>query len=252
MATRVQSLSSGSGNGGALRGTATTWTLTLGSTPIVGNTLILYIGAVNALSITSIVQGGSGTSWTLATSSTNTNTNIYVYYLNVTSGSNTTITLTLGSANNKFYSICEEMSGIQTGSILDKSAANAQTSTNSPVTGTTGTTTSATEYWVNVHAYYSAASGDPVPSSPTNSYAFYSTTPTHWTDAGWTGGAAVLTPTDFAGMVMEYKSVLTTGTAGGGFSDSSLNADNYNSLALAFFATAGGVVARRRCSVTIN
>jgi hypothetical protein len=253
MATiRVRQTNAGTGNGaGGARNSATTWTLTLSGTPSVGNTLLLYIGSVNALSISSIVQGGSNSNWTSIYTSTNTNTNIYVFALYVTSGSNTTVTLTLNSASNQFYSICEEISGLSTSNWLDKSTNTTSASTNSPTTGTTAVTNNANEYWVNLYCYFSNGAGDTQGSSPTNGYSLYNTgTPIRFTDTGWTAAGGNILALVEAGMVMTYQIVSTTGNAGGSISDSLNNSNSYNSVALSFFSTGGGLVvnARRRIS----
>jgi hypothetical protein len=242
--TRVRQTNAGTFNKTAV----TTWTLTLSGTPTVGNTLLLYIGGINALSITSIVQGGSNSNWSSIYTSTNTNTNVYVYALNVTAGSNNTVTLTLGSASNRFYSICEELSGLVTSSWLDNSANTGFASTNTPTTGLTATTTNSNEYWVNLYFYYSIF-GHSQGSSPTNSYTLYNAgTPIKFTDTGWNGGANGPAPVDFAGVIMDYKVVSVVGTAGGGISDSLENSNAYNSVALTFIGSSGGIVTRRRIS----
>lgn len=240
--TRVRQTNAGTGN----KIGVTTWTLTLSGTPTAGNTLLLYIGSINALSITSIVQGGSNSNWTSLYTSTNTNTNVYVYALNVTAGSNTTVTLTLGSANNRFYSICEEISGLANTSWLDKSTNTISASTNTPTTGTTATTTSSNEYWVNLYFYYSL-DGDAQGSSPTNSYTLYNSgAPIKFSDTGWVGGSIGIAPVLFSGVIMAYKIVSIIGTAGGGITDALIDSAAYNSVALAFSGTANGIIARRR------
>jgi len=247
--TRVSQTNAGTGSGTGSKLAATTWTLTLSGTPTTGNTLLLYIGSVNTLSITSVVQGGSNSNWSSIYTSTNTNTNVYVYALNVTAGSNNTVTLTLGSASNRFYSICEELSGLVTSSWLDKSANTGFASTNTPTTGLTATTTNSNEYWVNLYFYYSSIDGNSQGSSPTNSYTLYNDgTPIKFTDTGWNGGANGPASSDYAGVIMDYKFVSVVGTAGGGISDSLLYSNAYNSVALTFIGSSGGIVTRRRIS----
>jgi hypothetical protein len=252
--TRVRQTNAGTGNGsGGQKNSATTWTLTLSGTPSIGNTLLLYIGSVNALSISSIVQGGSNSNWSSVYTSSNANTNIYVYALYVTSGSNTTVTLTLSSASNQFYSICEEISGLSTSNWLDKSINTTTASTNSPSTGTTTVTSNANEYWVNLYCYFSNGVGDSQGSSPTNGYTLYNTgTPIHFTDTGWTATGATTSALVEAGMLMTYQVVSITGNAGGSLTDSLNNSNAYNSVALSFFATGGGLIvkARRRISAS--
>jgi hypothetical protein len=242
--TRVSQTKAGTGN----KAIATTWTLTLSGTPTTGNTLLLYIGSVNTLSITSVVQGGSNSNWSLIYFKENTNTNVYVYALNVTAGSNNTVTLNLGSASNRFYSICEELSGLVTSSWLDNSSFNTSPSTNTPTTGLTATTTNSNEYWVNLYFYYSAAGTPSQGSLPTNSYTLYNTTPITFADPGWTGGATGSASLDSAGVIMDWRVVSVVGTAGGGISDSLANFNAYNSVALTFIGSSSGIVTRRRIS----
>jgi len=49
---------------------------------------------------------------------------------------------------------------------------------------------------------------------------------------------------------MAYKIVSVIGTAGGGITDSLIASAAYNSVALAFSGTAGGVIARRIISTS--
>jgi len=234
------------------RAAASTWTLTLSGTPTTGNTLLLYIGSRNALSIASIIQGGSGSSWTLVYSSVSTGANVYVYALNVTAGSNTTVTLNLSVANNGFYSICEEISGLVSSGWLDKSLSSVSASTNNPNTGLTIDTTSSNEYWVNLYCFNSPSfSGSSQGSSPTNGYTLYNSgTSIDFDDPGWTGG--VITPFfGFAGMIMAYKITPIVGNAGGSITDILNNFNDYNSVALAFSGESGTVVASRRRVTTV-
>lgn len=247
--TRVRQTNAGTGTAtGGAKLIATTWTLTLSGTPTTGNTLLLYIGSVNTLSITSVVQGGSNSNWSSIYTSNNANTNVYVYALNVTAGSNNTVTLNLGSASNGFYSICEELSGLVTSSWLDNYTNTVSPSTDTPTTGLTATTTNSNEYWVNLYFYYSIFANSQG-SSPTNSYNLYNSgTPIKLTDTGWNGGANGPLPAYYAGVIMDWQVVSVVGKAGGGISDSSLNSNAYNSVALTFIGSSGGIVTRRRIS----
>jgi len=232
------------------RAAASTWTLTLSGTPTTGNTLLLYIGSLNALSIASIIQGGSGSSWTSVYSSVSTGVNVYVYALYVTAGSNTTVTLNLSVANNGFYSICEEISGLVSGGWLDKSSNIVSTSTNNPDTGLTLATENSNEYWVNLYCF-NLSSDSSQASSPTNGYTLYNSgTSINFYDPGWTGGA--ITPFfGFAGMIMAYKITPIVGNAGGSITDVLTNFNSYNSVALAFSGESGTVVASRRRVTTV-
>jgi hypothetical protein len=230
-------------------GNGTTWTRTISFTPTAGRCLLMYIQCLNALSITSITQGGSSATWSLITSSAVANNNIYVYALpNVPSGSNTTVTMVLSAGTSNFTTIIEEVSGLVTtaGSLLDKSSTTSG-SGNTYQTGTTASTVTDNEYWVNIYSWYdvTTAGGPPSGSGATNSYTLFSSTPVQAGATGWTGGAG-LPSAQNCGQFMAYRIVSTTGTAGGNITDSNANGYAYNGLAIALAGTADTVVVRRR------
>lgn len=242
-------LNSGSANENA----ATTWTFTLSFTPTSGRCLLMYIQSRSALSITSITQGGSSATWTLITSSVVSNNNIYVYALADTPvSSNTTITMVLGSANNLFTTIIEEVSGLVAvaANLLDKSSTFAG-SGDSYQTGTTATTTTADEYWVNIYSWDDQfLSGAPSGTLPTNGYTIVSPNPLQTSAGGWIAGGG--SPASIsAGQIVAYKIVTATGTAGGNITDANFGGLAYNGLAIALNATAStsSSPARRRIVV---
>jgi len=247
--TRVQQKYGGTGN----YPTGTSWTITLTSTPTTGNTLLMYLSSKTALSISSIVQGGSSASWSLLTSANVANIYTYIYALTVPASSNSTITLTLSSSNRWFCSIIEEISGLASTGILDKSASSSGSGSTFS-TGTTATTTSATEYWVNVYSYYGNGStlGDSAATSPTNSYTVFGSVntqpnPVLQTTAGWVGSGSGSSPFDNFGIMISYKTVSSVGAAGGSVTDFNSAGNSYLGLALAFTgATSGPVAVRRR------
>lgn len=216
----------------------TIWTTNLNSSPTVGNTLLLYLYSYTALSITSIVQGGSSASWTLQTFSLAKNRNIYVYALeNVPSGSTTEITLTLGSASTYFCAIIEEISELQESSILDQYVSTAGNITNTYNTGTTSATTVDNEYWVNVYSSYDPFGSGAAGTNPTNGYTIEaSANPISVFSPGWIPNSAGSgsSPLFNAVMIIAYKIVSSTGTAGGSIDDSNATSSNYNGLALSF------------------
>jgi len=225
----------------------TSWTRTIGFTPTAGRCLLMYLQSRTALSITSITQSGSSATWSLLTSSVVANNNIYVYALpNTPSGSTGGITIVLGSAANGFTTIIEEVSGLVTtaGSLLDKTSTTSG-SGNTYQTGTTASTTSNNEYWVNIYSYDDPGLSPPTGSSPTNSYTISTPNPLSSSTGGWTGtGGAPLVPD--SGQIMAYRIVTTTGTAGGNITDSNAGGLSYNGIAIALAGTADTVVERRR------
>lgn len=241
--------------------TGKSWTIDLTSAPTVGNCLLIYICSKNPMNGLAIVQGGSSASWTSITSTSNASSNVYVYaLLNVPSGSTTTLTLTTSNNSQLFCTIIEELSGLATSSLLDQTA-NSNGLGNTYSSGTTATTTNATEYWVNIYSYFNTASSglDATGNAPTNGYTVNgalntSPNPVKQGDAGWTGSAGPAPSIlDTYGMIMAYKIVSSTGTAGGSITD--VNSRNNNYLALAI--TLNGAAAaptptpRRQISCTI-
>ena len=238
--------------GSALEDPATTWTYTLSFTPTAGRCLLMYIQCNSTLSITSITQGGSSAAWTLITSSAVANNNIYVYALTDTpSGSNTTVTMVLGSANNFFSTIIEEVTGLVAvaANLLDKSSTSSGTG-NTYQTGTTAATVTNDEYWVNIYSWYdSSLFAEPVGASPTNSYSLATPNPVTINTGGWTGAGGLPFLAFGAGQIMAYRIVTTTGTAGGNVTDGNAGGLPYNGLAIALNATAsvpGSINTRRR------
>jgi hypothetical protein len=213
----------------------------------------MYIQSRSALSITSITQGGSSAAWTFITSSVVANNNIYVYALADTPvSSNTTITMVLGSANNLFTTIIEEVSGLVAvaANLLDKTASSSG-SGNTYQTGSTATTTTADQYWVNIYSWDDQfLSGGPIGASPTNGYTIVSPNPLLAAAGGWVAGGG--SPASIsAGQIVAYKIVTATGTAGGDITDSNAGGLAYNGLAIALNATAStsSPPARRRIVV---
>jgi hypothetical protein len=223
------------GGGGTYDATSV-WTIDLNSTPTAGNTLLIYIYSVGALSISSITQGGSSAVWSLIQSSLVSNRNIYVYALeDIPVGSDTTITLTLGSAANNFCSTIEEISGLLNSSIFDVSATSSSTSVNQYNTGTTSVTTTGEEYWVNIYTSYNAFGIQALGTTPSNGYSLDpAANPISIFDSGWIGSGTGASPLYSAIMIISYKIVSSTGTAGGTINDANFTSSDYSAMALTF------------------
>ena len=236
-------------SGSAIALATTTWTYTLSFTPTAGRCLLMYISSDTALSITSIVQGGSSASWSSITSSIVANRNIYIYALpNIPSGSNTTITLTLSASATLFTTFIEEVSNLvaSAGSLLDKTSTASGTGSTYQ-TGTTATTTTANEYWVNIYAWYdNSFFGNPIGTNPTNGYTIASPNPVTNSDGGWVGAGGIAPFSVASGQIMAYKIVTATGTAGGNVDDGNLGSIQYNGLAFTLVGTPDAAVAARR------
>lgn len=226
------------GSTGTYAQTSTVWTINLNSNPQEGNCLLLYLCSKTSLTISSIVQGGSSAAWSLLTSQNTTNRFTYVYALpNVPSGSTSTITMTLGVGAALWCTIIEEVRGLTSSSVLDQTSTANGATTNTYTTGTTSATTTTEGYWVNIYDYYNASIGtDAAGSSPTNDYTIYSAgNPVIQASAGWVGNVASPQPpfNDSFGMIVAYKTVTSTGTAGGNITDSNATSSNYLGIAIA-------------------
>ncbi len=142
--TRVQTATGSTGT------TAnTTFTVTLASTPVSGNTLIAVIStrSTTANSISSITQDGA--TWAKATASLGTNgTTTEIWYTTALSSAIKTITITQLSALSA--AVVMEYSGLAYGAPLDKFASSFNTNTNitAASTGTTAATTSSDGLWI--------------------------------------------------------------------------------------------------------
>ena len=138
---RVQSATGTTGASAAI-----TLTVTLGVTPVNGNTLVAVISTrgTSADRVTSI--SGGGVTWSRASQAANANgTTTEIWYgPNVASG---TTAITINQASLRSAAVVKEYSGILSASPLDQSA-NATGSSASAATGTTPATTQASELWV--------------------------------------------------------------------------------------------------------
>lgn len=141
--TRIQSATGNTGTNAV-----TSFTVTLGSAPTNGNTLIAVISGrtATANNISSISQ--TGATWTRAVSVANTVTsNTEIWYTTALSGAGTTITINQGST--RAAAVVMEYNGVLYSTPLDQTASYANpTNSTSASTGTTSTTTLGTELWI--------------------------------------------------------------------------------------------------------
>ena len=165
-----------------------------------------------------------------------TNAGLLVATFAITSSSQNNLEILFGSGGVGFSTIIEEVQGIT--NLTPDQVAHSSGTGSTYSTGTTSTTSRKVEYWSNVYAYYNFSSGfDPVGSSPSNGYSLYSTTPTKATDIGWdwTVGLHTITPVGpSAGILLGWKTVVATGTAGGTVADSGANNNTWYGTALAW------------------
>jgi flagellin-like protein len=151
--------------------TSTIISVSLSSTPTSGNTLIAVIGTYHtnsgtARTVSSIAE--TGVTWTMQTRQTDTSgsdvRDIEIWLGTVSSGASTSISITLsGSLEGAVADVCE-YSGLAA-SPLDKTAGNANYGT-STSTGTTSTTTQASELWIGG----TMVQGNSAQTSPTNGF----------------------------------------------------------------------------------
>lgn len=163
--TRVQ------GNAKATIITGTLLNVTMASSPIAGNALVLtYMGCAsgsNTPSISSISQ--TGVTWTYQIGKTHASYVSWrgeIWFGVVTSGANVMVNITLdkSAVNHATADVCE-YSGLLTSGFLDLTATNSSLATTTPDTGTTSTTTQAEELWVGL-----TGSTWTTQSSPTNGF----------------------------------------------------------------------------------
>lgn len=129
--TRIQSTSGTSG-----AGNATSFAVTMPSTPVNGNALVAIIATNNTTAGTITSIGQSGATWTRATQATNTNgITTEIWYAPNVSGAGTTITINQVSCRSAAVVI--EYANIALASPLDQTA----NATGNSVTASTGTTT---------------------------------------------------------------------------------------------------------------
>jgi len=143
-AARVQSATATGNTGTAAN---TTFSVTMGSAPVAGNTMVAVISTrgVSADRVTAITQ--TGANWSRATQATNANgitTEIW-YAPSVALGAGTAVAITQASLRSA--AVVMEYSGVLAVNPSDQ-VNNATGSSISPVTGTTPATTQANELWI--------------------------------------------------------------------------------------------------------
>jgi hypothetical protein len=128
-------------------GTGITLNVTLGTTPTVGNMLVIAIFCQGSSGITVSKVNTTGVTWVLAAACTseffaNTRSEIWAGVVNSVAGINATVTFT--GSTNAILDICE-YSGLKTSGYLDKTASQATNNYYIIPTGTTATTTQYSE-----------------------------------------------------------------------------------------------------------
>ena len=221
-AARVQSAT---GNSGSSK--ATTFSVTLTSTPVSGNTMIAVISTrgTSAGSVTGITQ--TGATWSRVTQATNSGgSTTEIWYASNISGAGTTVTITQASLRSA--AIVMEYSGVLTASPLDVTANSTGNST-AAVTGTTTTTSQANELWIGgiglvnsgytlssiLNSFTSVTSSQSTSTASNNAkiYAlekFVSATGTA------SSGGTVSTTSYWSGAIATFKTVTPTNLALGG------------------------------------
>lgn len=192
---------------------AGTFNVTLTSTPISGNVLILcFCGADYPVGSHISSLSSQGTTWTsqVTESADGGITDVEIWFGVVGSNAGKTISVTVtggsGGTGECIADVCE-WSGVATSSFLDKTAVNSGGQGTTMTTGTTATTTQANELWIgNVGGGWNPPGNG---SSPTN---------------GFTLLDGQYKPTSYHALCYLYKIVNSTGTASAGITwTSSMN-----------------------------
>ena len=140
--TRMQTATGNTGSSAA-----NTFTVTLNSAPANGNTLMAIVSTRGNTDSRMISISQTGATWTRAVQKTNTNgVTTEIWYAPNTTSAVTTVRINL-AASLCAAAVVMEYSGILTTNPLDKTAS-ATGNNNSPLTGTTTTTTQANELWI--------------------------------------------------------------------------------------------------------
>jgi hypothetical protein len=181
--------------------TVTTLTLTFGTSPTNGNTILMAINNSGGLGVTTSVSQ-TGVTWVKDNSATSSfNWTFELWRGTVGAGAVTTVTLTLSTASNP-CAVAEEWSGLITSPLdQDVITSSGPSSSTTAVTGTTGTTTQAVELWWGALEVYAAGGGGTSLSGLTGGFTINTTE----IDAGLTGTASLNT---------FYLLVSAVGTAG--------------------------------------
>jgi hypothetical protein len=218
--TRVQTATGNTGTS-----TSATFTISLGSAPINGNTLIAVISGRTTTqnNVTSISANGS--TWVQAVSIANSvNSNTEIWYTTSLSGAGTVITINQGSARSA--AVIMEYSGLLYATPIDQIASNSNGSNSTAAsTGITAATTTGTELWIGAiglrnsgytlssitngfSTVTSAASAHPTAGNNACIYALEKTVST--TGTATTGGT-VSTSSLWSGAIATFKASLISG-----------------------------------------
>ncbi len=147
-------------------GSGTSMTVTLPNTPIKSNALILTVGIDSALLQTVSSITSAGATWQLAVASINGVVDNEIWYASdLQSSPGAVITINFSGITTETHATAREYNGLEDINMLDKVIDNSGSSA-SPDTGTTATTTSATELWVGSTTTLSATNQ----SAPTNNF----------------------------------------------------------------------------------
>ncbi len=234
MSSIVHTMAFGSGTGTQLYNPdniSGVWNLTLDWTPTPGNTLILALALPGSQIIDFISYGETGLDLGYAQGP------IFVFTCTVPEYPGSTI----GAIGEVFNcpGFVQEVSGISDNT-PDRKSNGSGGPTTSYDTGSTLTTRNASEYWLNVYAYYNASTGaDCQGSAPSNGYTLnYGGSPITGTMAGWvpTIEYSAAAPTYSYGMVFAHKFVSCEANAGGTITDSNEN-ENYYAAGAITWAT---------------
>ena len=131
---------------------STSFTVTMGATPAIGNTLVAVISTRgNAIGQVSGITS-TGATWTRTAQSTNTSgSTTEIWSAPVGSGAGTVVTVSTSAG--RCAGVVMEYSGIPTTNAVDQTAASPGGSGTATLTGTTAATTQANEVWIGGIGY---------------------------------------------------------------------------------------------------
>ena len=171
------------GASGYARGTAViasgTFTVTLQQAPVSGNLLILCFAGQGSTAVP-YITGISQTNVTWTSQKVCPDSNIYqdteIWAGVVSASAGTVITVTVAGGTGGMYGeIADvfEYSGLLTSGFLDKTAYNNGAESSSLDTGTTATTTQASELWIGCTGGVGSGGANPTQTTPTNAFTLY-------------------------------------------------------------------------------
>ncbi len=187
-----------------------TFTVTLQQAPVNGNLLILCFAGQGSTAVP-YITGISQTNVTWTSQEVCPDSNIYqdteIWVGVVSASAGTVITITVAGGTGGMYGeiadVCE-WSGLSTSGFLDKTGYNNGAENTATGTGTTVTTTQASELWIGCTGGVGTSGADPTQTNPTNGFTLLD------------GVKVATSGADYSSLAYLYQIVSSTGTANSG------------------------------------